>query len=179
MIGKKEFAAAALDQEHEAFVVYIATLSVDLGDEMHSLRKAQIAHLKADKAPSKVPSKYANFADVFSPKLAAELLEYTEINDHAIELVDDQQPPYGPIYSLGPMELEILKAYIKNNLVNGFIRPSKSPARALIFFDKKSDGSLRLCIDYQGLNNLTIKNRCPLPLVKESLDQLCQARRFT
>ena len=66
----------------------------------------------------------------------------------------------------------MLKAYIKNNLANGLIRPSKSPAGAFIFFNKKPNGSLRLCVDYQGLNNLTIKNRYLLPLVKELLDQL-------
>ncbi len=146
---------------------------------MHPSKRAQIAHLKVDEAPTKVPSEYANFADVFLPKLAAELSEHTGINDHAIELVDDWQPPYGSIYSLGPMELETLKAYIENNLANGFIRPSKSPAGALIFFDKKPDGSLRLCIDSQGLNNLTIKNRYPLSLVEESLDRLDRARRFS
>ena len=68
------------------------------------------------------------------------------------------------------MELETLKAYIKNNLANRFIRPSKSLAGALILFDKKPDGSLRLYVDYQGLNNLTIKNWYPLPLVGELLD---------
>ncbi len=115
---------------------------------MHLLRRAQIAHLKADEAPTEVLSEYADFTDVFSTKLAAELLEHIEINDHAIELVDDRQPPYGPIYSLGPMELEILKAYIENNLASGFIRPSKSPAGAPILFDKKPDGSLRLYMDY-------------------------------
>ncbi len=146
---------------------------------MHPLRRAQIAHLKADEAPTKVPSEYADFADVFSPKLAAELSEHTGINDHVIELVDDWQPLYGSIYSLGPVELETLKAYIKNNLASGFIRPSKSPAGAPILFDKKSDGSLRLCMDYQSLNNLTIKNWYPLSLVRESLDRLDRARRFT
>ncbi len=89
LIGKKEFAAAALDPEHEAFVVYVAALSVDSGDEMHPSRRAQITHLRADEAPTKVPSEYADFADVFSPKLATELPEHTEINDHAIKLVDD------------------------------------------------------------------------------------------
>ena len=161
--------------EHEAFIVYIAALSIDLGDEVHLLRKAQIAHLKVDKAPSKVSSKYADFADVSFPKLVAELPKHTKINDHAIKLVDDWQPPYGPIYSLGLVELKILKAYIKNNLVSGFIRPSKSSVRALILFDKKPDGSLKLCMDYQGLNNLTIKNQYPLSLVGELLDQLSQA----
>ncbi len=146
---------------------------------MYPSRKAQIAHLKADEALSEVFDEYANFADVFSPKLTIKLPKHTEINDYAIELVDDWQPSYGPIYSLKPVELETLKAYIKNNLASGFIRPSKSPIGALILFDKKPDSSLRLCVDYQGLNNLTIKNWYPLPLVGESLDRLGRARHFT
>ncbi len=56
---------------------------------MHPSRRAQIAHLKADEARTKVSSEYADFTDVFSSKLAAELPEHTEINDHAIKLVDD------------------------------------------------------------------------------------------
>ncbi len=179
LIGKKEFTAAALDSEYKVFIVYVAALNVDSGDKVHPSRRAQIAHLKADEAPTKVPNKYVDFADFFLPKLAAELVEHTGINDHVIELVDDWQPLYGPIYSLGPVELETLKAYIENNLANGFIRPCKSPAGAPILFDKKPDGSLRLCIDYRGLNNLTIKNQNPLPLVGESLDRLGRAQRFT
>ncbi len=70
LIGKKKFPVAALNLEYEAFVEHIAALSVDSGDEVHPSRKAQIAHLKVDKAPTKVPSKYADFANVFSPKLA-------------------------------------------------------------------------------------------------------------
>ncbi len=91
----------------------------------------------------------------------------------------NRQPLYGPIYSLGPVELETLKAYIENNLASDFIRPSKSPARAPILFDKKPNGSLRLCVDYRALNNLIIKNRYPLPLVRESLDRLGLAQCFT
>ncbi len=85
LIGKKEFAAAALNPEHEAFIVHVAALSVDSDDKVHSLKKAQIAHLKADKALTKDLSEYADFANVFSPSLAAELPEYTGINNHAIE----------------------------------------------------------------------------------------------
>ncbi len=77
------------------------------------------------------------------------------------------------------MELETLKVYIENNLASGFIRPSKSPAGAPILFDKKPDGSLRLCMYYQSLNNLTIKNRHLLSLVGELLDWLGRAQRFT
>ena len=120
---------------------------------MYLSKKAQIAYLKVDEALTKVSNKYANFADVFSPKLAVELLEYTRINDYTIKLVDDWQSLYGPIYSLGPVKLEILKVYIKNNLVNSFIRPSKSPIKAPILFNKKPDSSLKLCVNYRGLNN--------------------------
>ena len=118
-------------------------------------------------------SEYTDFADIFSPKLVAELLEHG-ISNHAIKLVDNRQPPYGFIYSLGPIELESLKIYIKNNLVNGFIRPSKSSTRASILFDNKLDANLRLCLDYQYLNNLIMKNWYLLPLIRESLDQLDQ-----
>ena len=97
-----------------------------------------------EKIPTKVPAEYLDFADVFSPDLASELPEHTGINDHAIELVESQDPPYGPIYSLESVELETLKAYIEINLANGFIRSSKSPAGASILFDRKSDGSFRL-----------------------------------
>ena len=142
---------------------------------MHPSKRAQIAHLKVDEASTKVPSKYADLTDVFSPKLAAKFPKYIGINDHAIELVDDWQLPYGPIYNLEPVELKTLKAYIKNNLASGFIRPSKSLAGAPILFDKKPDGSLRLCVDYQGLNNLTIKNWYLLSLVGKSLDWLSRA----
>ena len=153
----------------------LSSISLDV----HSSRRSQISGLIVKEASIKVPDKYANFADIFSSDLASKLSDHTKIKDHAIKLVDDQQPYYGPIYNLGPVELETLKAYIKTNLANSFIRPSKSPAGALILFDRKLDGSLRLCIDYKGLNNLTIKNRYLLPLVGQSLNRFGRARRFT
>ena len=130
----------------------------------------------AEEAPTKVPSEYL---DVFSPDLATKLPEYTEINIYVIDLEEGKQPLYGPIYSLGSVELETLKIYIKTNLANGFIRPSKSPAGAPILFDMKPNGSLRLCVNYRGLNNITIKNRYPLPFVGESLNCLDRAKQFT
>ena len=105
--------------------------------------------------------------------------ERTNLNQHTIKLEDDKQPPYGPIYSLEKVELETFKTYIETYLKTGFIRPSKSPASAPIFFDKKPDGSFRLCVDYQGLNNLIIKNSYLLSLIAESLNWLGQAKRFS
>lgn len=100
-------------------------------------------------------------------------------HDHAIKLVEGKQPPWGPIYSLSEEELAVLRAYIDQHIKTGFIRPSQSPAGAPILFVKKPRGGLRLCVDYRGLNNATIKNRYPLPLVGESLDRLGRAKRYT
>ena len=102
----------------------------------------------AKKAPTKIPTKYSDFVDIFSPDLAFKLPKHTGINNHAIELVDGQQPPYGPIYSLEPVELETLKAYIETNLANDFIKLCKSPAGAPILFNQKSNGFFLLCVDY-------------------------------
>ena len=165
LVGKKKFVAVALDPEYETYVVYVGSISSDalpssspLG--VHPSCRSQISGLIAEEASTKIPAKYSNFTDVFSTDLASELPKHTGINDHAIELVDGcQQPPYGPIYSLKPVELETLKTYINTNPANGFIRLSKSPARASILFDWKSDSSLRLCVNHRGLNNLMIKNR--------------------
>ena len=107
------------------------------------------------------------------------LSKITKLNQHAIKLQEDHQPPYKTIYSLGPVKIETLETYIETNLTNGFIWPSKSPASAFILFIKKPNSSLCLCVDYWGLNNLTIKNRYPLLLIGKSLDQLGQAKKFT
>ena len=101
------------------------------------------------------------------------------MNKHTIKLKESKQLPFGPIYSLRSVELETLKTYIQTNLANGFIQPSKSPAKTFILFNKKPDKSLRFCINYWGLNNLIIKNRYLLPLIGKSLDQLGRAKQFT
>ena len=185
-MGKKEFAAAVLDPVHESYVVHVGSVYSDTSPsssplelDVHPSRRPQVSGLIAEEAPMKVPIEYWDFADVFSQDLVSELPKHTKINDHAIGLVDDQQPPYGPIYSLGPVELKTLKAYIETNLANRFIRPSKSLADAFILIDRKSDGSLRFCVDYRGLNNLTIKNWYSLLLIGESLNKLGRAKRFT
>jgi hypothetical protein len=80
---------------------------------------------------------------------------------------------------LSRTELEALRKWLEENLSKGFIRVSSSPAGAPILFVKKGDGSLRLCVDYRGLNEGTIKNRYPLPLLHETLLRLQKAKYFT
>lgn len=72
-----------------------------------------------------------------------------------------------------------MEEYIGNSLAAGFIRPSSSPAGAGFFFVEKKDHSLRPCIDYRGLNDITVKNRYPLPLISSAFELLQGAMVFT
>jgi len=69
-------------------------------------------------------------------------------------------------------ETEAMEEYIQEALAMDFIRPSVSPAAASFFFVGKKDGGLRPCVDYRGLNEVTVKFRYPLPLVPASLEQV-------
>jgi hypothetical protein len=125
-----------------------------------------------------VPPEYHDFLPLFS-KVAADVLPPHRPYDHRIPLKEGKEPPFGPLYSLSRPELEALKAFLEENLAKGFIRQSSSPAGAPILFVKKGDGSLRLVVDYGSLNEITIKNRYPLPLVRKTLMRLSKARWFT
>lgn len=179
LIDQKEFAVASLGKDDKVFVVHMASLVISTEMTIHPFWIAQIASLITDEAPVTVPIEYFDFADIFSPESVAEPPEHTKINDHLIELIDNWQPSYGPIYNLGPVELETLKTYIKANLANGFTCLSKSLIGAPILFVWKPDASLWLWVNYQGLNNFTIKNRYPHPLIDKLLDRLSRARYLT
>ena len=90
-INKKEFAKAALDENIEAFVVHVSSLSLGSKMTIYPAWEAQIAFLVTEKVT--VPAKYSDFADVFFKKSAKVLLKRTGINEHAIELEDGKQPP--------------------------------------------------------------------------------------
>jgi hypothetical protein len=75
--------------------------------------------------------------------------------------------------------LDILWEYLDTAQEKGWIRPSKLPVGAPILFVPKADGTIRLCVDYRGLNKVTIKNRYSIPLVSEMLDRLLKAKLFT
>ena len=154
-----------MDKHIEAFIVHVTFF---LTMVIHPARKAQIILLVAKKV--KIPTKYLDFLDVFLEKKVLILLEATKLNQYAIKLQKDQQLLYRPIYNLDLVELEMLKTYIEINLTNGFIWLLKSPASAFILFVGKPDSSLCLCMDYQGFNNLTIKNWYLPSLIGKSLD---------
>ncbi|GJY14836.1 putative nucleotidyltransferase, ribonuclease H [Tanacetum coccineum] len=99
--------------------------------------------------------------------------------DHTIELETGPKPSAKAPYRMPPPELEELRKQLKELMDVGYIRPSKSPYGAPMLFQKKKDGSLRMCIDYRALNKVTIKNKYPIPIIADLFDQLENARYFT
>ena len=99
--------------------------------------------------------------------------------DHAIDLLPGSSPPNKPVYRMNPAELEELKKQLAQLQEQGLIRPSTSPFGSPIIFVKKKNGSLRLCVDYRALNNITVKNKYPLPRIDDLLDRLHGAKIFS
>jgi len=99
--------------------------------------------------------------------------------DHAIELTSGARPKGCKVYPLLVKEQAELDAFLTENLETGRIRQSKSPMASPVFFIKKKDGSLRLVQDYRMLNAMTVKNKYPLPLIPELINQLQGAKYFT
>ena len=83
------------------------------------------------------------------------------------------------MYSIPASELQEIRKWIEENLSKGFIHASSSSCASPILFVKKRDGSLRLCINYHALNDMTIKDRYPLPRIEETLNQIHSAKYFT
>jgi len=76
-------------------------------------------------------------------------------------------------------ELLVLKKYLDEITAKGFIRPSNSSAAVLVLFVRKPGGGIRFCVDYRGLNAVTVKNKYLLPLIKETLERIGKAKIFT
>jgi hypothetical protein len=76
-------------------------------------------------------------------------------------------------------ELQTLRDWLNKNLRKGFIRPSSSSITSPVLFVKKPGGGLRLCMDYRALNEVSVKDRYPLPLIKETLNNLQGMKYFS
>lgn len=125
-----------------------------------------------------IPAEYRIYGRLFSPEFETGLPEHSPF-DHEIPLKEGIQPKLHKIYGLNPTQMEALDEYLAENLKKGYIRPLTLPAGYPILFVPKKNGKLRLCVDYRQLNDITIKNCYPLPLIGEFRDMLYQAQWFT
>ncbi|KAL0410911.1 UNVERIFIED_CONTAM: Retrovirus-related Pol polyprotein from transposon [Sesamum latifolium] len=97
----------------------------------------------------------------------------------AIETLPGVAPISIAPYKMASVELQELKKQLEELLEKGFIQPSTSPWGAPVLFVKKKDDSMRLCVDYRQLNRVTVKNKYPLPMIDDLLDQLKGATTFS
>ena len=125
-----------------------------------------------------VPLEYHEFLDIFDEKRASRFPDRWPW-DHKINLKPGFEPKSFKNYNLTPAEQEELDKFLKENLEKGYIQKSESPMASPFFFVKKKDGKLRPCQDYLFLNDWTIKNAYPLPLISEIMDKLKGAKYFT
>eukprot|EP00730_Choanoeca_flexa_P009230 TRINITY_DN12614_c0_g2_i1.p1 TRINITY_DN12614_c0_g2~~TRINITY_DN12614_c0_g2_i1.p1 ORF type:complete len:1337 (+),score=253.89 TRINITY_DN12614_c0_g2_i1:1150-5160(+) len=98
---------------------------------------------------------------------------------HRIPVSADHQPFSRSPYRMSPHETEALRKQVQDLVADGKIKPSTSSYGAPALFVRKSDGSLRLCIDYRRLNSETVKDKYPLPHMHDLLDRLATAKFFT
>ncbi|GBG91208.1 hypothetical protein CBR_g52090 [Chara braunii] len=128
------------------------------------------------KMPPEIERVVAKYPDLFEEPTGVVESEVV----HAIEIKPGSSIPKGRIYRMSLGELDELRRQLKELVEKGWIRPSVSPyGSPVLFVPKKKEGTLRMCIDYRGLNVITVKNREPLPRIDDMLDRVQGCRYFS
>ena len=175
VLPPQEF-ADTIAKESLVYALLVSDVDVNKGQRVYALKTdASRTEPDINTAP-KLPDKLKEYEDVFSTEEASRLPSHKGRN-HAIKTT--AEPLFGSLYNLLNIELAELRRYLDNALAKGWIQHSTSPAGAPILFVPKKDGGLRLCVDYRGLNKVTVKNHHPLPLISKTLNYLTSAKVFT
>ena len=158
-------------------------------ETLHCLNIRPVQPRSSEKPPEATPSAeethlaqlraqlFSEFASVFPDKLpnvdpATIGKEQPGKVLHKVVLKDGAQPYSRPLRRMSTQELDELKKQLQEYLDDGRLRPSESPWGTNVIFAKKKDGSLRFCVDYRGLNDLTVRNSYPLPHMEDLFDRL-------
>ncbi|GBG79764.1 hypothetical protein CBR_g30028 [Chara braunii] len=138
----------------------------------------ELARYTADLKPA-VRDLIREYHDVFPSSFSYAGIPPMRDVEHSIQLVPDYRVHHQAPYRLSIPEATEFKRQLEELLGLGFIKPSNSPWGAPVLFARKADGTLRLCIDYRGLNRYTVKNNYPMPRSDELFDRLTGNRFFT
>jgi len=125
-----------------------------------------------------VPEKFHRWIKVFGKK-QSERMPTRKLWDHAIDVKEGFVPRKGKVYPLSREEREEVREFVKEQLWKGYIRLSKSPQTALVFFVGKKDGKKWMVQDYRYMNEWTIKNNYPLSLISDVLENIGTKKVFT
>ena len=182
MIDSKKIIEILLNENKTAYLLIIRSWNDDL-NKIHIFRRALISNAIASNIENVIAFiskclKYYENINIESEKKVYTLSEY-DFTNHVIDLINDAHSSYDSIYFLFEEELKMLKTYIDKHLTIDFIKHFQSFVDAFVLFVSKFNESLRFCIDYKNLNDLTIKNRYSLFLIKKSLNRLVDVKRYT
>ncbi|GBG63766.1 hypothetical protein CBR_g39310 [Chara braunii] len=119
------------------------------------------------------------YRDVFPSSVSYSNIPPMRDIEHRIQLEPNYRVQHRAPYRLSVPEAQELKRQIDELLRQGFIKPSTSPWSAPVLFDRKKDGALRLCLDYRGLNQYTVRNSYPMPCADDLFDRLAGHHFFT
>jgi hypothetical protein len=142
-----------------------------------SAKRRLVISVSFDETEPQLLEAYKDYINVFSKTEARKLLNFTRVM-HFINIEERKIVFFGFIYPLSVVELRVLREYLKFNLIKRWIQKSRSSVKASILFTLKKDKTLRLYVDYRGLNRITVKNRYPLPLINKMIDRLFKAVRY-
>ena len=144
----------------------------EIWDEEEEAAKSKI------EAKKLVPEEFHKWIKVFGKKQSERMLT-RKVWDHTIDVKEGFLLRKGKVYPLSREEREEVREFVKEQLRKGYIQPSKSPQMAPVFFIGKKDGKKRMVQDYRYLNEWTIKNNYPLPLISDVLENIGTKKIFT
>jgi len=131
-----------------------------------------------EEAKKLVLEKFYRWIKIFGKK-QSERMPTRKLWDHTIDVKKGFMPRKGKVYPLSREEREEVREFVKEQLRKGYIQLSKSPQMAPVFFVGKKDGKKRMVQDYRYLNEWTIKNNYPLPLILDVLENIGMKKLFT
>ena len=133
---------------------------------------------KVEEVKITLPEEYTEYSEVFS-KEASQKMPPSRPYNHPILLDDSFIPRIGKVYLLSPDKQKATNGFIEENLRAGKIQPSSSPQASSFFYVRKKDTGLRPCQDYRYVNEHTIKDAYPLPLISNLIDKVKDTTIFT
>jgi hypothetical protein len=126
--------------------------------------------------PSPIQEVILEFDDLFQTPTE---LPPSRVFDHTISLFLDSVPVNCRPYRYAPQQKDEIERHVSKMLQSGLVVPSTSPFASPVLLVKKKDGTWMFCVDYRKLNAATIKNKFPMPIIDEFLDEIAGVKYFT
>ncbi|KAJ3690878.1 hypothetical protein LUZ61_020042 [Rhynchospora tenuis] len=180
----KEGREVKLEVREEKAEIQLISHEMDLSKEMKrgsEIIIAQLFTVEQSETPQNIPNSFCHpllmkYKEIFEEPTGLPPLRDT---DHRIPLLPGSKPINLRPYRLSYFQKLELEKIVEELLKNSFIQPSSSPFASPILLVKKKDGGWRMCVDYRQLNTNTVKNKFPIPIIEDLLDELHGATIFS